>query len=83
MKVINDYCNHCNSQRLVVEIDDEEGKPIFNMCFACLNYALTLLKRAGAREPVNYWDANVGIVNADDRAMMKVNFIASAAGGMK
>jgi hypothetical protein len=44
MKMLNDYCNHCNSQRIVVEIDDADN--FFNMkvCEDCLEHALNLLK---------------------------------------
>ena len=43
MKVINDYCNHCNTERIIIEMDDEEGKPFVNLCQNCMEYALTLI----------------------------------------
>jgi len=45
MKVINDYCDHCNSQKEVVELDNEEAVPVFNICLGCLRYAMSLLEK--------------------------------------
>lgn len=84
MKVINDYCNHCNSQRTVVEIDNEEAIPIFNICFVCINHASDLLKEDKINKPHDWWNANVGIISEEDKAMMHANFIVSSSlKGMK
>ena len=47
MKVINDYCDHCNSQRIVIEIDNYDAVKIFNICHKCIDYALKLIKDEG------------------------------------
>lgn len=42
MKMINDYCDHCNSQKTCVEVDNYDAEPVFNICFNCINYTLKL-----------------------------------------
>lgn len=42
MKIIRDYCDYCNSERIVCELDDTEAKPVFNICKSCLWFALSL-----------------------------------------
>jgi len=83
MKVIDDYCDHCNSQRTVVELDNEAGEPIFNICLPCLKYAESLFVKNGVQNPLNWWDTSFGVISDEDRKIMNLSIIANSLKGNK